>query len=95
MNVSQDFVMRHIYGKHILMPVRKNNVSSDPILLNDVAAYIWETVSKQPNRDKILEEITEHFNLKIDPAERLAVENFLNHMISMKLVEESEKCNYG
>jgi len=77
------------------MPVRKNSVSSDPILLNDVAAYIWETISKQSNRDKILEEITEHFNLKIDSAEQLAVEIFLNHMISMKLVEESEECNYG
>lgn len=89
MNVNPNFVMRHIYGKHILMPVRKNDVSSDPILLNDVAAYIWETVSKQPDKDKILYEITTHFNLKIDSAEYLAVENFLNRMISMKLVEKS------
>ena len=40
MKTNDAFVLRNIYGKHILMPVRSNNASNEPVFLNEVAAYI-------------------------------------------------------
>lgn len=95
MNVNQNFVLRHIYGKHILMPIRKNEISGDPILLNDVAACIWESVSRQADRETVIKEITEHYSLTEGSAEQLSIENFLNHMLHINFIEEEEVCQHG
>lgn len=49
MKQSDVLVMRDLYRRHILMPVRKNDASDDPIALNDVGADIWRTAKEIAN----------------------------------------------
>ena len=42
MRQNPDLILREIYGKNILMPIRFNEASNDPIYFNEVGALIWK-----------------------------------------------------
>lgn len=86
MKTNDSFVLRNIYGKNILMPVRTNSASNDPILLNDIAAHIWNIASDGLKIDEILKNIAHCYNLKPESSELIAVNNFIEQMISMGLL---------
>ena len=85
---NTDFILREIFGKHILFPVRSNSISADPILLNDVAAYIWKLTNNGKSRHEVLKEVALHYSLKDASSEIIYVKKFLNNMINMKLLDE-------
>lgn len=89
MKVKDAFVLRNIYGKHILMPVRSNEASNDPILLNDVAVSIWNEAEKELEKKQILENIAELYQLNSESPELLAVKQFVEQMEQMGLLESS------
>lgn len=86
MKTNDAFVLRNIYGKYILMPIRSNKTSDDPILLNDVAAFIWKVVTACNEREIIMESIMQTYNLQEDSVEVIAVEQFIEQMIKMGLL---------
>lgn len=88
MQVHSDFVLRKVYGKSLLMPVRYNNVSNDPIFLNSVASLIWELAAMGNSKGQIVDEIRKIYQLASDSMEVIAVKNFIQELIDMKLIIE-------
>lgn len=88
MRVHPDFVLRKIYGKSLLMPVRYNEASNDPIFLNSVAAMIWELAASGLEAPDIVIEIDKIYDLQADSMEEAAVKNFLKELIDMNLIFE-------
>lgn len=88
MQVHSDFVLRKVYGKSLLMPVRYNNVSNDPIFLNSVASLIWELAAMGNSKGQIVDEIRKIYQLASDSMEVIAVKNFIQELIDMKLILE-------
>jgi len=82
------FVLRRIYGKSILMPIRRNSLGNDPILLNDVATTIWQSAETCPNQGALVNDISDLYGLAPDSAERDAVRAFIEQLESMTLIYE-------
>ena len=88
MRVNPDFVLRNIYGKYILMPVRKNNASDDPVLLNSVAADIWQFAGQGKSFDEIVDAVSQKYGLQKNSMEEASVKQFVNLLIAQELLEE-------
>ena len=54
MRQNPDLILREIYGKNILMPIRFNEASNDPIYFNEVGALIWKLSDKAKNVTELL-----------------------------------------
>ena len=88
MRVNPDFVLRNIYGKYILMPVRKNDASDDPVVLNSVAADIWQSAEQGKAFEKIVQAVSSKYELQKDSMEEASVKQFINLLIAQKLLIE-------
>ena len=42
MEINSSFVLRNLYGKDLLIPVRRNQITRDPVLLNSTAKMVFE-----------------------------------------------------
>lgn len=91
MKTNDSFVLRNIYGKKILMPIRRNITSNDPILINEIAAHIWNVASDGLQLEEILKDIIQCYNLKSESSELIAVRKFVEQMISMGLLIETNE----
>ncbi len=88
MKVNPNFVFRNIYGKFILMPVRKNDASDDPILLNSVAADIWKLAERVDSSEGIISSILRKYDLQKDSMEEASVAQFISLLVEQKLLLE-------
>lgn len=86
MRKNPDFILREIYGKNILMPIRYNKASNDPIYFNKVAALIWKLSDGAKDAAELLGFVCNAYDLKTDSAEEAAVEGFINQLIESKLI---------
>lgn len=86
MKTNDAFILRCIYGKYILMPIRTNKASNDPILLNEVAATIWKTALQCNESEGVIENVIQIYNLRQGSPEVMAVEQFVEQMIDMELL---------
>ena len=71
--------------------IRSNSIGNDPILLNEVAASIWEHAENGKTCDEILKTIICSYNLEIDSPQTLSVEHFILQMVNMGLLISSDK----
>ncbi len=85
---NKAFVLRKIYDRTILMPISRNLASSDPILLNEVAADIWETAEKISDRQTVVLTIANMYGLSQGSPEMEAVIDFLDQLIQLGLLKE-------
>ena len=83
MRQNPDLILREIYGKNILMPIRYNEASNDPIYFNEVAALIWKL---SDGAKELLSFVCDAYNLKTGSAEAAAVEGFIDQLIESKLI---------
>lgn len=91
MKQNDAFVMRDLYGRHILMPVRKNDASDDPIALNDVGADIWRAAENKANANEVVSSVAAEYGLAADSPEEMAVTAFVNQLLEMGvLVDDGE-----
>ncbi len=90
LKTNNAFVLREIYGKNILMPVKANNASKDPILLNDVAADIWKEAMHGCQEKQLLRRILSIYGLSEESSESLAVDRFIKQLIKTRLLQEEE-----
>ncbi len=88
MQINKAFVLRDICGKYILVPFRTNETSEDPILLNEIAATIWECASECQSRDDLLDKIARMYGINQDSAEMFAVDTFVTQMEKICLLQE-------
>jgi len=83
---NSNLVLREIYGKNILMPVKYNEASNDPIFLNETAALIWKLADNVQNITDLVSAVCSEYGLKVDSAEAVAIEGFVNQLIESKLI---------
>ena len=88
MKRNKDFILREIYGKAILMPIRKNNASNNPIYLNDMAVAIWKMAENTNNVAELIVKICKLYNLQSGSVEETAVKNYILQLIDYKLLFE-------
>lgn len=86
MKQNPNLILREIYGKNILMPIRNNEASNDPIYFNEVAALIWKLSDGAKDPNDLLVSVCQSYNLDTDSAEAAAVEGFINQLIESKLI---------
>ena len=86
MKQNPDLILREIYGKNILMPIRYNEASNDPIYFNQVAALIWKLSDGAKDPTDLLNAVCQSYNLESDSAEAAAVEGFINQLIESNLI---------
>ena len=88
MKSNSSLILREIYGKAILMPIRYNEASNHPIYLNESAALIWKMASEVENREELYEKISEIYGLNEESAEGYSIKLFISSMIDQKLILE-------
>lgn len=88
MKQNPDLILREIYGKSILMPIRYNEASNDPIYFNEVATLIWKLSDDAKDPADLLDAVCKSYNLETDSAEAAAVEGFINQLMESKLILE-------
>lgn len=88
MNKNNKFVLRNIYDKKVLVPTRANEVGDDPILMNDVAAAIWEEADNAENVSVLVNNIASKYDVQEGSVEKQAVVDFVNNLIDLKLIFE-------
>ena len=86
MKTNDAFILRNIYGKYILMPIRSNPTRNDPILLNEVAAAIWNAAMEGIEIKNLISNIAQAYNLLENSSELLAVKQFIVQMVTMELL---------
>ena len=86
MKRNSNFVLRNIYGKKVIVPVRVNEVGDDPILMNDVAAEIWSEADNADNVSELTNNILKKYNVPNDSVEKQAIEDFVQNLIAIKLI---------
>ena len=86
MKTNDAFILRNIYGKYILMPIRSNQTSNDPILLNEIAASIWNEAMEGIEIKNLISNIAQAYNLLENSSELLAVKQFIDQMVTMELL---------
>ena len=88
MEVNEHFVLREIYDTAILMPIRINDASNDPIFLNPVGAIIWKSIREEKSKEDLVHDVAKSFGLEQESAEATAVESFVKQLIEMHLIFE-------
>ena len=86
MKTNPDLILREIYGKSILMPIRYNEASNNPVYLNDAAALIWKTAPTAKNLSELKKSICDIYGLSVDSAEACSVEKFIMQLMEKKLI---------
>lgn len=85
------FVLRDIYGRYILMPVKANNASEDPILFNEVAKDIWESADNELGIESFSESICQMYALQSGTPEAMSVASFVAQLVEMGLITEDRE----
>lgn len=86
MKKNDNFVLRDIYGKKVLVPVKANEVGDDPILMNDVGADIWCESENAENVLELVNNILKKYDLPSDSVEKQAIEDFVQNLLDIKLI---------
>ena len=69
MKAKSGFVLREVVGEYILMPVGENiGHFNGTIVMNDVAALVWEKLQNPVSRDDLLAAILDEFSIWEDVA---------------------------
>ncbi|MDO4805720.1 MAG: PqqD family protein [Coriobacteriales bacterium] len=91
MKQNDAFVMRDLYGHHILMPVRKNDASDDPIALNDVGADIWRAANDCTTAADLVASVASEYGLEEGSPEKMAVSSFVDQLAEMGVLLDDGK----
>jgi len=88
MKCNPNFVLREIYGKSLLMPMRRNEIGDEPIHLNTVATMIWKKAEESSSPDELIKNISRLYGLPSDSAEQTAIKQFVDQLIQMSLLSD-------
>ena len=86
MRTNPNLILRELYGKYILMPVKDNEAGNDPVCLNDVAARIWKAAAASKNRFELQNFIYDMYGLDEYSEEVYAVERFITQLLDNKMI---------
>ena len=86
MTTNPAFILRNIFDKKILVPIKKNTIGDTPILLNNTAAEIWNKSNECANESELVNAISELFGLQSGSEDWLAVIEFITEMTRIGLI---------
>lgn len=86
MKVNNCFVLRTIYGKHLLFPTRANEVGNELISLNEVGADIWNLAVMGLTEDQIISHLVKIYNLEVNSVEENSIRLFIASLCEQKLL---------
>ena len=88
MKLKQGFALRNIAGEHIVMPTGENIRKFDgAIVLNPVAAFIWETLAEGCSREELLQAILAEYEIDRAQAEQ-DLDSLLETLRGYQVLEE-------
>lgn len=65
MKAKSGFVLRNVVGEYVLMPTGDNIGRFDgTVILNDVAALVWEKMQNPVSREELLAAILDEYNVE-------------------------------
>lgn len=90
MIVNDNFVIRNIFDTIILVPVKRNSLSNDPIYINNVIYQILENATTVKSKEELCTVIINLFNLtKMEDIDEVL--GCIEDLIKMELIiEENE-----
>ena len=88
MKAKSGFVLREVVGEYILMPVGENiGHFNGTIVMNDVAALVWEKLQNPVSRDDLLAAILDKYSIWEDVA-AADLDKLLEKLKSYGVIEE-------
>ena len=88
MKACGEFVLRNIAGEYMLMPTGAMIGSfRGAVLMNEMAAFLWEKLQTSATRDELLAEILAHYSIDEETA-AADLDAALAEMKQMKVIEE-------
>ena len=88
MKINDKFVLRNIYGKAILMPIKRNKITDDPIFFNPVGERILLECGYAKSPDSLLKRIVELYGIEDDIDSVNSVKSFIEDLISTEIITE-------
>ncbi len=87
MKAKSGFVLRNVVGEHLLMPVGDNiGQFEGTVVLNDVAAFVWEKLQNPVSRDDLLTAVLNEYNVDEASAAR-DLDTLLDTLKSYDVIE--------
>lgn len=88
MKLKGEFVQREIAGEVILVPVGQTALDFNGIItLNQTGVEIWKGIREEKNREQILEQLLEQFEVSRETAQA-DMETFLQYLNENGLIEQ-------
>ena len=91
MKVNSNFVLRNIYGEHLLIPVRANNVGDEIIAFNEVGADIWKLAEQRLSENDIIHNMLQSYGLEENSVEEMAIQSFVDELFDRGLLFREEE----
>ncbi len=85
MKINDSFVIREIYGKTLLIPVKANDISEVPICANKHAKEIISSLLKFDNLDDVFRDLSKKYDLSNQNVYN-DIENFIQVLLSRGLI---------
>lgn len=86
MELKKELIKRNIAGDYILVPVGDTVLTtSGMFILNEVGAFIWDTLPAVTNEDEILELILKEFDVDADQAQK-DLSEFMQQLRNMNII---------
>lgn len=95
LRVNDDFIIRKIYGKVVLMPVRKNDFTNHPVLLNDTAEHIIQIAKTCTSIKELFAKSCMDYQIEEQSENGAAVMNFIQQLVSTKILIETNESYIG
>ncbi|MCL2030717.1 MAG: PqqD family peptide modification chaperone [Oscillospiraceae bacterium] len=90
MRINPCLVLRTVSNHCFLIPVRKNEISKEPMYINEVGAYILRNISSCLDNNILMQNTAEHFNIGSDEEAIESVAEFLEELVSSRILIEDE-----
>ena len=87
MKLSEDFVLRQVAGTWVVLPLKTDTVDFNGMIrLNDSGAVLWKALERGSNREALIRELTDRYEVTVDDA-GADVDEFLNTLRKIGCVQ--------
>lgn len=94
LKLSNDFVIRNVFGKTVLMPVCKNDFTNNPVLLNNTASVILKLSGSCNTTEELHEQCCSFFSIPEQSEDGVCILNFIHQLkeygLLLEMKEESQ-----
>ncbi len=71
MKIKENFVLKQVAGKHIVVPILEEAVNFNGILtLNDTSAFLFNLMKTEISMDALVDEVIKHYEIDDKTAKR-------------------------